>query len=109
MAADAVKVVADGLHWAGLAVRVLKAGRPLHSPVPDTVPAVAAPDPVTDPEADGGPPSVVVVPRPLGPADERVLTRIPRTRWSSPRASPGTRAGSGGRVRTGPWTPGRWT
>ncbi|WP_116246418.1 hypothetical protein [Nocardiopsis sp. FIRDI 009] len=77
LAADTVRVVADQLHAAGLTVRVLKPGRPLHALVPDTIPTVVAPDPVQG--VDPGPerPEVVFVPRPLGPADEHVLTNLP--------------------------------
>ncbi|PDP85875.1 hypothetical protein CQJ94_19180 [Glycomyces fuscus] len=77
VAADAVRVVADGLHAAGLQVRVLKQGRPLHSLLPDTIPVVTAPDPIHGLDPGAEPPTVVVVPRPLGQADEHVLTGLP--------------------------------
>ncbi|WP_026122297.1 hypothetical protein [Nocardiopsis halotolerans] len=77
VASDTVRVVADGLHAAGLSVRVLKQGRPLHSLVPDTTPVVAAPDPIHGLDPGSETPTVVVVPRPLGQADEHVLTSLP--------------------------------
>jgi hypothetical protein len=77
VAADAVRVVADGLHAAGLRVRVLRQGRPLRSLVPDTIPVVAAPDPIHGLDPGTEAPTVVVVPRPLGQADEHVLTSLP--------------------------------
>ncbi|XKK41436.1 hypothetical protein HFP72_14625 [Nocardiopsis sp. ARC36] len=72
-----MRVVADGLHSAGLTVQVLKEGRPLHTLIPDTIPVVAAPDPIHGVEPGPEAATVVVVPRRLGPADEHVLTNLP--------------------------------
>lgn len=76
-AADTVRVVADGMHAAGLPVRVLKQGRPLQSLVPGTTPVVTTPDPIHGLEPGTETPTVVVVPRPLGQADEHVLASLP--------------------------------
>ncbi|MEU3015788.1 hypothetical protein ABZ635_00135 [Nocardiopsis sp. NPDC007018] len=77
VAADAVRVIADALHARGLSIRVLKEGQPLHSLVPSAPPDLSAPDPVHGLEPSREHPLVVVVPRPLGTADEHVLGAIP--------------------------------
>ncbi|MDT0328128.1 hypothetical protein [Nocardiopsis lambiniae] len=77
VAADTVRVLGDGLHAAGVRVRVLRADRPLHSLIADTIPVVAAPDPIQGTVPEPGDFEAVVVPRPLGPADEHVLLDLP--------------------------------
>ncbi|PWV45724.1 hypothetical protein [Nocardiopsis sp. L17-MgMaSL7] len=77
IAADAVRVIADALHSKGLTVRVLRSGQPLHSLVTAAPPDLTAPDPVHGLEHSAEHPLVVVVPRPLGTADEHVLGGIP--------------------------------
>jgi hypothetical protein len=77
-ATDAVRVVADALHAKGLPVRVLRSGQPLHSLVPVGPPDLTVPDPVHGLEPSTEPPLVVIVPRPLGTADEHVLGNIPQ-------------------------------
>ncbi|SHJ90077.1 hypothetical protein SAMN05421803_11137 [Nocardiopsis flavescens] len=77
VAADTVRVVGDGLHAAGVRVRVLRPDRPLHSLVADTIPVVSAPDPIQGTVPEPGAFEAVVVPRPLSAADEHVLLDLP--------------------------------
>ncbi|MEU2949229.1 hypothetical protein VSQ78_00185 [Nocardiopsis alba] len=77
VASDTVRVIADALHSQGLTVRVLPSGRPLHSLIPETMPDLSAPDPIGGIEHSRERPLVVVVPRPLGTADEHVIGNIP--------------------------------
>lgn len=77
VAADTVRVIGDGLHAAGVRVRVLRQDRPLHSLIADTIPVVAAPDPIKGTVPEPGAFEAVVVPRPLSTADEHVLFDLP--------------------------------
>ncbi|MFE3461022.1 hypothetical protein ACFXKD_26060 [Nocardiopsis aegyptia] len=77
LGSDTVRVIADALHAQGLPIRVLKSGQPLHSLIPTTMPDLSAPDPIHGVEQSREHPLVVIVPRPLGTADEHVLGNIP--------------------------------
>ncbi|MFL1381708.1 hypothetical protein [Nocardiopsis protaetiae] len=73
VSADVVRVLGDGLHAAGVRVRVLRPDRPLHTLIADTIPVVSAPDPIQGTVPEPGGFEAVVVPRPLSAADEHVL------------------------------------